>query len=66
MRMKVTSGLSVSIKQVEEPRIARLVDGHILMGRDLGITTIQVSSILFSLQNTMSSNIHFLNVNFLL
>uniref|UniRef100_A0A3B5LNJ0 Transmembrane protein 132C n=1 Tax=Xiphophorus couchianus TaxID=32473 RepID=A0A3B5LNJ0_9TELE len=29
---------------VEEPRIARLVDGHILMGRDLGITTIQVLS----------------------
>uniref|UniRef100_A0A3B3TQC1 Transmembrane protein 132B-like n=1 Tax=Poecilia latipinna TaxID=48699 RepID=A0A3B3TQC1_9TELE len=30
--------------KVEEPRIARLVDGHILMGRDLGITTIQVLS----------------------
>uniref|UniRef100_A0A3Q2CVI1 Transmembrane protein 132B-like n=1 Tax=Cyprinodon variegatus TaxID=28743 RepID=A0A3Q2CVI1_CYPVA len=30
--------------KVEDPRIARLVDGHILMGRDLGITTIQVLS----------------------
>ncbi|MEQ2315361.1 hypothetical protein AMECASPLE_021491, partial [Ameca splendens] len=28
--------------KVEDPRIARLVDGHILIGRDLGITTIQV------------------------
>lgn len=28
--------------QVEDPRIARLIDGHILIGRDLGITTIQV------------------------
>ncbi|XP_037535960.1 transmembrane protein 132C [Nematolebias whitei] len=30
--------------KVEDPRIARLVDGHILIGRDLGITTIQVLS----------------------
>lgn len=28
--------------QVEDPRIARLIDGQILIGRDLGITTIQV------------------------
>lgn len=28
--------------QVEDPRIARLVDGRVLVGRDLGITTIQV------------------------
>uniref|UniRef100_A0A3Q1CV45 Transmembrane protein 132C n=1 Tax=Amphiprion ocellaris TaxID=80972 RepID=A0A3Q1CV45_AMPOC len=30
--------------KVEEPRIARLIDGRILIGRDLGITTIQVLS----------------------
>ncbi|KAM6930473.1 transmembrane protein 132D [Xenentodon cancila] len=30
--------------KVENPRIARLVDGGILIGRDLGITTIQVMS----------------------
>ncbi|KAM3867794.1 transmembrane protein 132D [Diretmus argenteus] len=30
--------------KVEDPRIARLIDGRILMGRDLGITTIQVLS----------------------
>uniref|UniRef100_A0A3B5A8G5 Transmembrane protein 132C-like n=1 Tax=Stegastes partitus TaxID=144197 RepID=A0A3B5A8G5_9TELE len=30
--------------KVEDPRIARLVDGRILIGRDLGITTIQVLS----------------------
>ncbi|KAF0034167.1 hypothetical protein F2P81_014233 [Scophthalmus maximus] len=30
--------------KVEDPRIARLIDGQILMGRDLGITTIQVLS----------------------
>ncbi|KAK5620224.1 hypothetical protein CRENBAI_000240 [Crenichthys baileyi] len=30
--------------KVEDPRIARLVDGHILIGRDPGITTIQVLS----------------------
>uniref|UniRef100_A0A3Q3WYS7 Uncharacterized protein n=1 Tax=Mola mola TaxID=94237 RepID=A0A3Q3WYS7_MOLML len=30
--------------KVEDPRIARLVDGQILIGRDLGITTIQVLS----------------------
>lgn len=35
------------VPQVEDPRIARLVDGRILIGRDLGITTIQVC-ILFS------------------
>lgn len=29
-------------QQVEDPRIAKLIDGRILMGRDLGITTIQV------------------------
>jgi len=28
--------------QVEHPRIAKLIDGRVLMGRDLGITTIQV------------------------
>lgn len=28
--------------KVEDPRIARLIDGRVLMGRDLGITTIQV------------------------
>eukprot|EP00064_Thunnus_orientalis_P020481 superscaffoldBa00005648_g20618 len=27
--------------KVEDPRIARLIDGRILIGRDLGITTIQ-------------------------
>lgn len=31
--------------QVEDPRIARLIDGRILIGRDLGITTIQVFAI---------------------
>lgn len=31
--------------QVEDPRIARLVDGRILIGRDLGITTIQVCTL---------------------
>ncbi|XP_044051226.1 transmembrane protein 132D isoform X2 [Siniperca chuatsi] len=30
--------------KVEDPRIARLIDGRILVGRDLGITTIQVLS----------------------
>ncbi|XP_060927911.1 transmembrane protein 132C [Limanda limanda] len=30
--------------KVEDPRIARLIDGRILIGRDLGITTIQVLS----------------------
>uniref|UniRef100_A0A4W5RJ07 Transmembrane protein 132C n=1 Tax=Hucho hucho TaxID=62062 RepID=A0A4W5RJ07_9TELE len=30
--------------KVEDPRIARLLEGRILMGRDLGITTIQVLS----------------------
>ncbi|XP_064209327.1 transmembrane protein 132C isoform X2 [Anguilla rostrata] len=30
--------------KVEDPRIARLLDGRVLMGRDLGITTIQVLS----------------------
>ncbi|TNM89289.1 hypothetical protein fugu_003523, partial [Takifugu bimaculatus] len=30
--------------KVEDPRIARLIDGHILIGRDLGITNIQVLS----------------------
>ncbi|KAM9393913.1 transmembrane protein 132C [Pholidichthys leucotaenia] len=30
--------------KVEDARIARLIDGRILMGRDLGITTIQVLS----------------------
>ncbi|KAM8887018.1 transmembrane protein 132B isoform 1-T1 [Spinachia spinachia] len=30
--------------KVEDPRIARLIDGRVLMGRDLGITTIQVLS----------------------
>ncbi|KAG7489328.1 hypothetical protein JOB18_009308 [Solea senegalensis] len=30
--------------KVEDSRIARLIDGRILMGRDLGITTIQVLS----------------------
>ncbi|KAG7261679.1 hypothetical protein CRUP_027874 [Coryphaenoides rupestris] len=30
--------------KVEHPRIAKLIDGRILMGRDLGITTIQVLS----------------------
>ncbi|XP_031426160.1 transmembrane protein 132C isoform X2 [Clupea harengus] len=30
--------------KVEDPRIARLIDGRVLMGRDLGITTIQVIS----------------------
>lgn len=30
------------VQQVEDPRIAKLIDGRILMGRDLGITTIQV------------------------
>ncbi|KPP70035.1 transmembrane protein 132B-like, partial [Scleropages formosus] len=28
--------------KVEDPRIARLIEGRVLMGRDLGITTIQV------------------------
>lgn len=31
-------------QQVEDPRIAKLIDGRILMGRDLGITTIQVQT----------------------
>ncbi|XP_028270296.1 transmembrane protein 132D [Parambassis ranga] len=30
--------------KVDEPRIARLIDGRILIGRDLGMTTIQVLS----------------------
>ncbi|XP_029366331.1 transmembrane protein 132C [Echeneis naucrates] len=30
--------------KVEDPRIARLIDGRVLIGRDLGITTIQVLS----------------------
>lgn len=30
--------------KVEDPRIAKLIDGRILVGRDLGITTIQVLS----------------------
>ncbi|CAB1319286.1 unnamed protein product [Coregonus sp. 'balchen'] len=30
--------------KVEDPRIARLLEGRVLMGRDLGITTIQVLS----------------------
>uniref|UniRef100_A0A8C2YW09 Transmembrane protein 132C n=1 Tax=Cyclopterus lumpus TaxID=8103 RepID=A0A8C2YW09_CYCLU len=30
--------------KVEDPRVARLIDGRILIGRDLGITTIQVLS----------------------
>ncbi|XP_029103238.1 transmembrane protein 132C [Scleropages formosus] len=30
--------------KVEDPRIARLIEGRVLMGRDLGITTIQVLS----------------------
>nr|XP_040051919.1 transmembrane protein 132C [Gasterosteus aculeatus aculeatus] len=30
--------------KVEDPRIARLIDGRVLMGRDLGITTVQVLS----------------------
>lgn len=32
-------------QQVEDSRIARLVDGRILIGRDLGITTIQVCAL---------------------
>ncbi|XP_048852410.1 transmembrane protein 132C isoform X1 [Brienomyrus brachyistius] len=36
--------LVVDYFKVEDPRIARLVDGRVLMGRDLGITTIQVLS----------------------
>ncbi|KAM6965288.1 transmembrane protein 132D [Aplochiton taeniatus] len=30
--------------KVEDPRVAKLIDGHVLMGKDLGITTIQVIS----------------------
>ncbi|XP_061787689.1 transmembrane protein 132B [Nerophis lumbriciformis] len=30
--------------KVEDPRIAKLIDGRVLLGRDLGITTIQVLS----------------------
>lgn len=30
------------ILQIEEPRIARLIDGRIVIGRDLGHTNIQV------------------------
>ncbi|KAJ8263727.1 hypothetical protein COCON_G00161840 [Conger conger] len=30
--------------KVEDPRVARLLDGRVLVGRDLGITTIQVLS----------------------
>uniref|UniRef100_W5LIN7 Si:dkey-215k6.1 n=1 Tax=Astyanax mexicanus TaxID=7994 RepID=W5LIN7_ASTMX len=43
--------LVLEFLKVEDPRIARLIDGRVLMGRDLGITTIQVrlSSILTSL-----------------
>lgn len=33
------------VQQVEDPRIAKLIDGRILMGRDLGITTIQVPTL---------------------
>ncbi|XP_054629811.1 transmembrane protein 132B isoform X2 [Dunckerocampus dactyliophorus] len=32
--------------KVEDPRIAKLIDGRVLLGRDLGITTIQVLSAL--------------------
>lgn len=42
-------------QQVEDPRIARLVDGQILIGRDLGITTIQVCTL-------VSANHHFQSV----
>uniref|UniRef100_A0A8B9KPC0 Transmembrane protein 132C n=1 Tax=Astyanax mexicanus TaxID=7994 RepID=A0A8B9KPC0_ASTMX len=34
--------LVLEFLKVEDPRIARLIDGRVLMGRDLGITTIQV------------------------
>ncbi|KAI4875779.1 hypothetical protein NFI96_004655 [Prochilodus magdalenae] len=33
--------LVLDFLKVEDPRIARLIDGRVLMGRDLGITTIQ-------------------------
>ncbi|KAJ8286195.1 hypothetical protein GJAV_G00035650 [Gymnothorax javanicus] len=36
--------LVVDFFKVEDPRIARLLEGRVLMGRDLGITTIQVLS----------------------
>uniref|UniRef100_A0AAR2J3P6 Transmembrane protein 132C n=2 Tax=Pygocentrus nattereri TaxID=42514 RepID=A0AAR2J3P6_PYGNA len=36
--------LVLEFLKVEDPRIARLIDGRVLMGRDLGITTIQVIS----------------------
>ncbi|XP_062874341.1 transmembrane protein 132D [Trichomycterus rosablanca] len=36
--------LVLDFLKVEDERIARLVDGRVLMGRDLGITTIQVIS----------------------
>ncbi|XP_028852651.1 transmembrane protein 132C isoform X2 [Denticeps clupeoides] len=36
--------LVVDYLKVEDPRIAKLIDGRVLMGRDLGITTIQVLS----------------------
>ncbi|XP_066512969.1 transmembrane protein 132C-like isoform X1 [Hoplias malabaricus] len=36
--------LVLDFLKVEDPRIARLIDGRVLMGRDLGITTIQVIS----------------------
>ncbi|MFT7805035.1 transmembrane protein 132C-like isoform X2 [Arapaima gigas] len=36
--------LVVDYFKVEDPRIARLVEGRVVLGRDLGITTIQVLS----------------------
>lgn len=43
-------------QQVEDPRIAKLIDGRILMGRDLGITTIQVPALFLS---TPVAEVHF-------
>ncbi|KAJ8391726.1 hypothetical protein AAFF_G00086760, partial [Aldrovandia affinis] len=36
--------LVIDFFKVEDPRIARLLEGRVLMGRDVGITTIQVLS----------------------
>jgi len=35
--------------QVEEPRIAKLQDGQVLIGQELGMTTIQVGKISYLL-----------------
>lgn len=43
-KLNILTASCLHAPQVEDSRIARLIDGRILIGRDLGITTIQVCS----------------------